>query len=173
MQGYDLDIRHIPGKINPADHLSRQLLKDATQRKGLVTDENLRYVELLRIPRDAIDIEIQDALSKLFARDRETVMETKIETNRQISDLTKAKIPWQWNDRQEQSFQQLKTALATPSVLRLPDFDRQFVVTTDASNVTVGAILEQNFGFGLQPVALPLGSSIMQRYGILHMSGSC
>ena len=88
MQGYDLDIRHIPGKINPADHLSRQLLKDAAQRKGLVTEENRRYVEQLRIPRDAIDIEIQDALSRLFARDRETVTKTRTEINRQISDMT-------------------------------------------------------------------------------------
>ena len=23
MQGYDLDIQHIPSKVNPADHLSR------------------------------------------------------------------------------------------------------------------------------------------------------
>ena len=38
-------------------------------------------------------------------------------------------------------------------VLRIPDFDFTFVVTTDASLVSVGAILEQDFGQGLQPVA--------------------
>ena len=32
-------------------------------------------------------------------------------------------------------------------------FERSFVVTTDASLVSVGAILEQDFGQGLQPVA--------------------
>ena len=35
----------------------------------------------------------------------------------------------------------------------MPDFERPFVVTTDASLVSVGAILEQDFGQGLQPVA--------------------
>ena len=35
----------------------------------------------------------------------------------------------------------------------MPDFERSFVVTTDASLVLVGAILEQDFGQGLQPVA--------------------
>ena len=35
----------------------------------------------------------------------------------------------------------------------MPDFDREFVVTTDARLVSVGAILEQKFGQGLQPVA--------------------
>ena len=33
------------------------------------------------------------------------------------------------------------------------DFNRPFVLTTDASLVAVGAILEQDFGNGLQPVA--------------------
>ena len=40
MQGYDLDIQHIPGKVNPANHLSRPLLKEAAERNGLVTKEN-------------------------------------------------------------------------------------------------------------------------------------
>ena len=35
----------------------------------------------------------------------------------------------------------------------MPNFDLSFVVTTDASLVSVGAILEQDFGQGLQPVA--------------------
>ena len=43
----------------------------------------------------------------------------------------------------------LKVALASSPVLRLPDFECQFVVTTDASDVAVGAILEQDFGYGL------------------------
>ena len=71
MQGYDLDIQHIPGKVNPADHLSRQLLKDAAERKGLVTKENQQFVEQLRVPCDATDVEIQDALCKTFERERE------------------------------------------------------------------------------------------------------
>ena len=47
--------------------------------------------------------------------------------------------------------------MATAPVLRLPDFEKQFVVTTDASDVAVGGILEQNFGSGLQPTAFASG----------------
>ena len=38
--------------------------------------------------------------------------------------------------------------------MRLPDFERQFVVMTDTSDFDVGSIFEQNSGNGLQPVAL-------------------
>ena len=46
----------------------------------------------------------------------------------------------------------LKTAIITAPVLQLPDFDQKFTVTTDASEVLVGGILQQDFGRGLQPV---------------------
>ena len=41
----------------------------------------------------------------------------------------------------------------TAPILKMSDFERSFVVTTDASLVSVGAILGQDFGQGLQPVA--------------------
>ena len=69
-----------------------------------------------------------------------------------LTDLTRAKVDWKWGDTKENSFLALKAAMATSPVLRLPDFERQFVVTTDASGVAIGAILEQDFGSGLQPI---------------------
>ena len=64
----------------------------------------------------------------------------------------------------------LKVALATTPVLHLPDFEKQFVVTTDASDMAVGAILEQNFGFGLQPIAFASRNSTRLRYATQRMS---
>jgi hypothetical protein len=54
-----------------------------------------------------------------------------------------------WTAAAEQAFKQLKEALTTPPVLRLPDFTQQFVVECDASGIGLGAILTQNN----QPVA--------------------
>ena len=70
-----------------------------------------------------------------------------------MTELTRSNTQWRWEKAQEESFLALKIALATAPILQLPDFDHQFVVTTDASNVAVGAILQQNVGNGLQPVA--------------------
>ena len=43
--------------------------------------------------------------------------------------------------------------MATAPVLHIPDFKNQFVVTADASDVIVGAILEEDFGSGLHTIA--------------------
>ena len=69
-----------------------------------------------------------------------------------MTDLTKKDRTFRWDDEAEKSFNQLKTAMVTAPVLQLPDFEREFVVTTDASEVSVGGILQQDFGNGLQPV---------------------
>ena len=66
MQGYNLEIRHILGKRNPADTLSRQDKKDALGRKTAINDANADLVNELRIPSDADDEVIQEALKKLF-----------------------------------------------------------------------------------------------------------
>ena len=75
------------------------------------------------------------------------------EMARPLTQLTKIGVEWNWSEAQHRAFNRLKLALTTAPVLKLPDFDRQFVVTTDASDAAVGAILEQDFGNGLQPVA--------------------
>ena len=72
---------------------------------------------------------------------------------RPLTDLTRDNVPWTWNEREEKAFCELKRSLVVAPVLHMPDFDLTFVVTTDASLVSVGAILEQDFGQGLQPIA--------------------
>ena len=74
------------------------------------------------------------------------------EMARLLTTLTRAGVEWEWSTPQHQAFNRLKLALTIAPVLKLPDFERQFMVTTDVSDVAVGAILEQDFGNGLQPV---------------------
>ena len=66
LQGYNLEIRHIPGKRNPADMLSRQDKKNAFGRKTAIHDANTDLVRELRVPSDADDSAIQEALMRLF-----------------------------------------------------------------------------------------------------------
>ena len=48
---------------------------------------------------------------------------------------------FQWNERAQQAFLELKTAMVTPLVLALPDFSKIFVVECDASKQALGAVL--------------------------------
>ena len=72
---------------------------------------------------------------------------------RLLTQLTRARVEWKWSTTQHQAFNRLKLALTTAPILKLSNFDQQFVVTTDVSDVVVGAIQQQDFGNGLQPVA--------------------
>ena len=49
-----------------------------------------------------------------------------------------------WNPAAERAFQQLKIALTSAPILRLPDFDKLFDVATDASGTGIGAVLSQD-----------------------------
>ena len=89
-----------------------------------------------------------------------------------MTDLTRDKVAWSWGDSQEHSFTVLKVAIATAPILRLPDFERQFIITTDASDVAIGAILEQDFGSGLQPIAFSSRKLNPTEYAIQHMKRS-
>ena len=64
----NVDIRHIPGKKNPANSLSRQLVTDALVWKISVKDANAKYVQKLRVSENATNEEIQTALHNLFNR---------------------------------------------------------------------------------------------------------
>ena len=61
---------------------------------------------------------------------------------------------YRWQPELHQAaFDRLKQALREAPVLALPDPDRQYVVNTDASDFATGAVLQQDFGRGLQPIA--------------------
>lgn len=53
----------------------------------------------------------------------------------------------------EDSFQTLKQLLINAPIIQLPDFSQNFTLTTDASNVALGAVLSQNSGGKEHPIA--------------------
>ncbi|GBG66598.1 hypothetical protein CBR_g64871 [Chara braunii] len=69
-----------------------------------------------------------------------------------LTDLTRLDTPWEWTDKCEAAFRHLKHALTHYEVLKLPDPDKLFIVTTDASQYTIGAVLAQQEGPKLRPV---------------------
>lgn len=57
--------------------------------------------------------------------------------------LLKKDTPFVWTDDQEKSFEKFKDILMTEPLLQYPDFSKEFILTTDASNVAIGSVLSQ------------------------------
>ncbi|GBG75783.1 hypothetical protein CBR_g21028 [Chara braunii] len=69
-----------------------------------------------------------------------------------LTDLTRLDTPWDWSDECEGSFKKLKHALMNHEVLMVPDPQKPFIVTTDASQYSIGAVLAQQDGKKLRPI---------------------
>ena len=59
-----------------------------------------------------------------------------------------------WTEECDKAFNALKSMLTSSPVLSSPDFEKTFIVQTDASNYGVGAVLSQTDADGLEhPIA--------------------
>ena len=70
-----------------------------------------------------------------------------------LTELTKDAVKFEWTAKQQAAFNELKSAMQSAPVLALPDPKLPFVVHADASGFAIGAVLQQDQGKGLQPIA--------------------
>jgi response regulator RpfG family c-di-GMP phosphodiesterase len=70
-----------------------------------------------------------------------------------LSELLRKDALFVWTERQHSAFEALKDALFSEQVLAYPNFHSQFILTTDASTVTVAAILSQVQDFVERPIS--------------------
>jgi hypothetical protein len=66
--------------------------------------------------------------------------------------LRKKGTHFKWGPEQQKSFEELKQAIAQPPVLRMADFNK-FILQTDASGVSLEAVLSQETDRVRQPIA--------------------
>ena len=60
-----------------------------------------------------------------------------------LTNLTRKDIPFEWTEDCEKAFQFLKTALIGPEIMSLPVDEGMYILDTDASLDTIGAVLSQ------------------------------
>ena len=65
------------------------------------------------------------------------------EISRPLNDLTKKDAPFDWTDRCQDAFEELKRRFTTAPVMRMPDTTQPFVIESDASLTTTAAVLRQ------------------------------
>jgi len=76
--------------------------------------------------------------------------------------LTSNKTKFRWTSVEEEAFNELKEKLKSAPILKFPDYEKSFMVETDASNKSIGCVLLQMFGDVAHPIA----------YGSRHLSGA-
>lgn len=60
-----------------------------------------------------------------------------------LTNLLKDHVKFIWGEKEQEAFDILKGKLCTAPILQYPDFEKPFVVTCDASDEAIGAILSQ------------------------------
>ncbi|KAJ0391755.1 hypothetical protein P43SY_010951 [Pythium insidiosum] len=88
-----------------------------------------------------------------------------------LTRLLRKKEEWRWEDEQQVAFQTLKDELSNKPTLCYPDFEKPFVLATDASIKGLGAVLMQDQGQGLQPIgyASKVTNEQQSNYPITHL----
>ena len=88
-------------------------------------------------------------------------------TAKPLFSLLKNDSVWEWNDEHQHAFEKLRDVITRQPVLTIADPNKHYVLETDASDVAIGAVLQQEDEEGyLHPVAYAsrLLSATEQRY---------
>lgn len=60
-----------------------------------------------------------------------------------LNNLLRKKVTFEWTPECPAAFEYLKDALINPKILQYPDFEKECILTTDASTTACGAVLSQ------------------------------
>jgi len=72
---------------------------------------------------------------------------------RPLNDLTKKNQQWQWGTKEQAVFEELKHVCVTGPVLRAPDWNKPFIMETNASGYALGVVIAQPHEDGIHPIA--------------------
>ena len=61
-----------------------------------------------------------------------------------LTKLTSKKVPFVWTDVHQKAYDKIKMVLSKETLLRYPDFSKEFEIHTDASQPQIGAVIAQD-----------------------------
>lgn len=106
-------------------------------------------VENFPVPKNANEARRFVALANYYRRFIEKFAHKASPLNR----LQKKNVKFEWTEECDKAFQELKAALVSPPLLVYPDFEKEFLLTTDASDRACGAVLSQEHDGLDRPIA--------------------
>ena len=140
-------------------------------RDGLSTDpRKIRAVREFPTPQDVKTLRSFLGLASYYRR----FVPNFSTVARPLHALTRKGVQFDWTESCQLAFERLKELLTTSPVLVLPDFERDFLLETDASGQGLGAVLAQRQEDGLvRPIAFASRTlqPHEQNYGITELEG--
>ena len=114
-----------------------------------VSPDKIGAVQQWPVPRNVRDVRSFLGLANFYRRFVEGYSRIALP----LTELTKDEASWSWGTPQQQAFDTLKAKLCEPPVLLIGDQSKPFALNCDACDHAIGAVLQQDQGNGLQPVA--------------------
>jgi len=101
------------------------------------TKEKIQTIQEWSVPQSAKDVRSFLGLANFYKR----FVPKFADIAAPLTDLTGNKATFVWQDKHQQAFKNLKQAPVSPPVIAYPTPQDKFILTTDASDVGLGAIL--------------------------------
>lgn len=137
-------LRKVNLKLNPkkCNFLQTELLYlgHVVSNKGVSPDpEKIKIIKEYPVPKNADELRRFVAFCNYYRKFIDKFADITIPLN----NLLRKNVPYIWTAECVQSFEILKNALVSPPILQYPDFSNknEFILQTDASNISVGAVL--------------------------------
>jgi len=126
-----------------------KFLGHSVSASGLSVDvEKVKAIEQLPVPKNLKQLQSFIGLINYYSK----FIPEYARIVAPLNDLRKKGAKFHFGEEQLSSFGKLKQCLSAPPVLRFPDFQRKFLLQTDASSTHLGCVLLQEFEDGLHPI---------------------
>jgi len=119
---------------------------------------NVKAIKSFPLPRSVKDVRAFIGLAGYYR----SFIPNFAALSKPLTLLTRKDEKFCWSEPQQTSFDALKEALTSDSVLAHPEFDKPFILSCDASNYAIYAILSQEHGEKERP--LSFSSRILNKH---------
>jgi len=112
---------------------------ELSYRSIKASPDKVKAVQNFPIPQSVKDLRSFLGLASFYRR----LVPHFADIAKALTQLTKKDNIWDWNQECQESFDKLKSKLSSTPMLVFPDYTVQFILTTDASTIGLGAVLSQ------------------------------
>ena len=103
----------------------------------LASEDNIKTIQLYPTPKSVKEVGAFLGLSCFYRR----LVPRFADIAKPLTQLAKKDHIWQWTQECQKAFEELKGQLCNPPVLAFADLTQSFILSTDASQVGLGAVL--------------------------------